>query len=83
MNYVINNKMGNKQRIEKMKEHKYQKWKKVHDVEMWKMQDMMYEERRKERLKEREMIFQKMRNAQPTGILKLFKSMTIHYVHKE
>jgi hypothetical protein len=74
--------MGKKQRIEKMKEDKYQKWKKVHDAEMWKMQDMMYEERRKERLKERDMIFQKMRNARPTGILKLFKSMTVHFVHK-
>lgn len=77
--------MGKNQRIQKMKEDKYQKWKKVHDAKMkviWKIEDMIHQEKVKNMREERDLRYQEMMNAPRTGILKLFKSLTIHSVHK-
>lgn len=79
MNYVINNKMGNKQRIEKMKEVKYQKWKEVYDKELKETLKVEHEKHEKRKEEYREFF----KNPPLTGIFKMFKSMTVHHANGE
>ena len=79
MNYVINNKMGKKQRIERMKEVKYQKWKEVYDKKLKQTLKIEYEKR--EKRKEEYTDF--FKNPPLTGIFKMFKSMTMQHSNGE
>lgn len=75
MCYVIINRMGKKQRIERMKEQKYQKWKEVYDKELKETLKIEYEKREKRKEEYTEFF----KNPPLTGIFKMFKSMTMQH----
>ena len=79
MCYVIINRMGKKQRIERMKEQKYQKWKEVYDKELKETLRVEHEKRKKRKEEYTEFF----KNPPLTGIFKMFKSMTMQHANGE